>query len=258
MLNLKNLFVIGAVCTAGLLACNVDKKGDGGVSDAFTCPAPDDAGTAAPTPNCVTDDAGVANCTCDTATDMGTETDGTPGPAQPKDTYQYIIIKDVSEAANVHGGPGVDICGISFTCPGGKSGTATAAVLTAGEGEFCQKDVDLASGESCSATRNDQASAVGAPEAACDPTPNADGSSKYVSLGKGGTLVLTANTAGGDLLPGGLAGCTITVVEATGSSETENYTLDVCADAAGADCHPCLGALGGEGNKDFPIPAMCN
>ena len=174
------------------------------------------------------------------------------------DGYQYVIVHDVSAAENHHGRPGADICGVFFRCDDGRTGNAVEATLTWGSGEFCHRGLPLANGESCCCDRWDASSAVGPTEEMCDTTPNDDGTSKSVSLGQGGTLTLRVDTAGGDLLPRGLAGCSLTVSEAEQGNEIEIYLVDVCADAEGTDCHPCLGAIRGEGTLTFDIPASCD
>lgn len=105
MLDLKKLFALGAVCTMGLVACDVeeDANGDAGL----TCTA----GDATVDPICASDDAGVETCVCPGGTGgvqadmgMGGDTGGAEPPADPTVSLAWdgdnIELKVVTSAEN--------------------------------------------------------------------------------------------------------------------------------------------------------------
>ncbi|MEZ4469396.1 MAG: hypothetical protein R3F60_01070 [bacterium] len=138
----------------------------------------------------------------------------------------WVLVIDDSEAENMAGTPGADICGMTVTCDGAAV-AAVAALLTPGDGELCDTVR-----EGCSAVRTD-------PNAARDDGSSCEGGSNpsdYVSLGIGGLLSVQFAQA--------LPGCDLEVVELVGN-DAEAYDVYVCdaADAATATC----------ANNDQPI-----
>ena len=171
-------------------------------------------------------------------TDGGPECDGgmggTPvvdmsppdmGPAAPEYTFIHITDFSDEESDNGSGTGGVDICSVSATCEGGAVGLSVA---------------NFTPGTGTSDDHDDPAAALTV-EAECDPGDN----THYVSLGREGSLILESDTAF-------VAGCTIEVDEYVGST-TESYSVEVCTDAAGAECSEVAGdfAMGGTGMLEF-------
>ena len=163
----------------------------------------------------------------DAGLDGGAET----GPGEGA-VYTWVIIEDTSDEENIHGTPGVDICGVSFSCPGGVSGHGMEAEVTvAGAGSVCvEADSD------CSASRDLPEAAVGVPE---NPCVAISAPSHYVSIGVGGILAIRLGVGADDgtlIDSGGLTDCDVTVVELAGGSVPESYKVNTCVAKDAIDC----------------------
>lgn len=132
------------------------------------------------------------------------------------DVLDWVCITDTSMVENDNGTPGIDICGVFADCGEGPT-TGINSAVESGTGVVCTGDAQMG----CGAARND-ASAAEDDGMACvaDSDP-----SDYVSTGVGGTLCVQFN--------GDLQGCSISVVEYSGSDE-ESYTVKLCDNGDGS------------------------
>ncbi len=167
-------------------------------------------------------------------------------------SYPFVVISDISEAENIDGMPGVDICRVQLDC-NGETRLGTVEDYDAGTGQICgQAGVELTA---CAegVVFNDPAMGVDG-NSLCDPAERtADGGSPFVSLGMGGQLVVRFESD--------VQGCSLDIAEHVGA-EVEGYRFKLCAETAGGqvDLNRCIGEQsfenGGNGTIVIPEPPV--